>query len=55
MSEAMADVKHMTEVEKRSVKKDFTNSMKLNKDVFGKYAFRRREENKAGERRNENH
>lgn len=43
MSKAMADVKHMTEKEKDKCKKDFTDSMKLNKDVFGKHAFRKRE------------
>ena len=48
MSRAMADVKKMTEAEKEKCKEDFVNSMKLNKDVFGKYAFRRREKSKEG-------
>lgn len=48
MSRAMADVKKMTEAEKEKCKEDFVNSMKLNKDVFVKYAFRRREKSKEG-------
>lgn len=43
MSKAMADVKKMTEEEKKKCKEDFTNSMKLNEEIFGKYAFRRKE------------
>ncbi len=50
MSRAMADVKKMTEAEKEKCKKDFTNSMKLNKDVFGKHAFRKRERNWDGKK-----
>ena len=43
MSKAMADVKKMTEAEKKKCKEDFTHSMKLNEEIFGKYAFRKRE------------
>jgi len=41
MSKAMADVKIMTETEKKKCKEDFTNSMKLNREVFGDNAFRK--------------
>ncbi len=50
MSRAMKDVNKMTEAEKEKCKKDFTNSMKLNKDVFGKHAFRKRERNWDGKK-----
>ena len=43
MSRAMADVKKMTEGEKNKIKQDFTNSMKLNYEVFENQAFRKME------------
>ena len=41
MSRAMADIKNMTEGEKKKCKEDFTNSMKLNYEVFTDNAFRK--------------
>lgn len=45
MSKAMADVKKMTEEEKKTCKDDFISSMELNYSVFGVNAFRKMEKN----------
>lgn len=41
MSKAMASVYEMTDLEKIEIKNRFIKSMKLNKEVFGKHAFRK--------------
>ena len=43
MTRAMTNVKKMTEAEKKKIKLDYTNSMKLNYEVFGNNAFRKME------------